>query len=87
MSESRGGLIKSRWAGPSLTLEFLIQQIPMDGGVWRATVHGVTKSRTRLSLFMSFSVTELCSAFLLCPRLVADVSRVLLLKLGWCGYV
>ena len=22
---------------------------PMDGGAWRATVHGVTKSRTRLS--------------------------------------
>ena len=42
---------------------------------------------TREGLFMSFSVTELCSAFLLCPRLVADVSRVLLLKLGWCGYV
>ena len=24
---------------------------PMDGGVWQATVHGVTKSRTRLSDF------------------------------------
>ena len=24
---------------------------PMDGGAWRATVHGVTKSRTRLSDF------------------------------------
>ena len=24
---------------------------PMDGGVWQATVHGVSKSRTRLSNF------------------------------------
>ena len=24
-------------------------RIPMDRGVWRATVHGVTKSRTQLS--------------------------------------
>ena len=24
---------------------------PMDGGAWSATVHGVTKSRTRLSNF------------------------------------
>ena len=24
---------------------------PMDGGAWRAAVHGVTKSRTRLSNF------------------------------------
>ena len=24
---------------------------PMDGGAWQATVHGVTKSRTRLSNF------------------------------------
>ena len=23
--------------------------IPMDGGVWQATVHGVAKSQTRLS--------------------------------------
>ena len=29
----------------------LAQRIPMDRGVWWATVHGVTKSRTRLSDF------------------------------------
>ena len=27
----------------------LAWRIPMDRGIWRATVHGVTKSRTRLS--------------------------------------
>ena len=26
----------------------LAWRIPMDGGAWRTTVHGVTKSRTRL---------------------------------------
>ena len=27
---------------------------PMDGGAWWATVHGVTKSRTRLSDFTAY---------------------------------
>ena len=27
----------------------------MDGGAWQATVHGVTKGRTRLSVFTSLS--------------------------------
>jgi len=30
-------------------------QNPMEGGAWWATVHGVTKSRTRLSNFTSLS--------------------------------
>ena len=29
---------------------------PMDGGAWWATVHGVTKSRTRLSDFSFFFI-------------------------------
>ena len=29
----------------------LAWRIPMDRGAWRATVHGVTKSQTRLSDF------------------------------------
>ena len=31
----------------------------MDGGAWWATVHGVTKSRTRLSNFTSLSLSEI----------------------------
>ena len=27
----------------------LARRIPMDRGAWRATVHGVTKSRTQMS--------------------------------------
>ena len=30
---------------------FLAQKNPMDGGTWRATVHGVTKNQTQLSDF------------------------------------
>ena len=39
----------------------------MDGGPWQATVHGVTKSQTRLSDFTSlhFPATQLCNWYLL----------------------
>ena len=30
-------------------LQYSCLENPMDGGAWRATVHGVTKSRTRLN--------------------------------------
>ena len=32
----------------------LAWKIPMDRGAWRATVHGVAKSRTQLSDFTSY---------------------------------
>ena len=31
---------------------------PMDGGAWWATVHGVAKSRTRLSNFTSLNIWD-----------------------------
>ena len=33
---------------------------PMDGGAWRATVHGFAKSRTQLSDFTFFHFSSLC---------------------------
>ena len=33
-------------------LHYSCLENPMDRGAWRATVHGVTKSRTRLSMNM-----------------------------------
>ena len=33
----------------SFTLHYLCQNIPMNRGTWRATVHGVTKTQTRLT--------------------------------------
>ena len=37
--------------GNGNSLQYSCLENPMDGGTWQATVHGVTKSRTRLSNF------------------------------------
>ena len=39
-------------------LQYSCLENPMDGGAWWATVHGVTKSRTRLSDFTSITHGE-----------------------------
>ena len=43
------GLGRSPGEGNSNPLQYSCLEHPMDRGVWRAIVHGVTKSRTRLS--------------------------------------
>ena len=40
---------------------------PMDSGAWRATVHGVTKSQTRLGTFLIHSIN--LSGFYILPLL------------------
>ena len=35
--------------GHGSPLQYSCLENPMDGGAWRATVHGLEKSRTRLS--------------------------------------
>ena len=49
---------RSPGEGNGNPLQYSCLEIPMDGGAWWATVHGVAKSRTRLSdltfNFMSF---------------------------------
>ena len=37
--------------GNGTPLQYSCLENPMDGAAWRATVHGVAKSRTRLSNF------------------------------------
>ena len=37
-------------------LQYSCQENPMDGGAWWATVHGVAKSRIRLSDFTSLHI-------------------------------
>ena len=39
---------KSPGGGHGSSLQYSCLENPMDGGVWQATVHGVTKSQTRL---------------------------------------
>ena len=45
--EGKGG------EGDGTPLQYSCLENPMDGGAWRAAVHGVAKSRTRLSDFTS----------------------------------
>ena len=44
---------RSPGGGNGNPLQYSCLENPMDGGAWRATVHGVAKSRTRLSDFTS----------------------------------
>ena len=43
------GLGRSPGGGHGTLSSILAWKIPMDRGAWRAAVHGVTKSQTRLS--------------------------------------
>ena len=47
------GLGRSPGEGNGNPLQYSCLENPMDGGAWWATVHGVAKSRTRLSDFTS----------------------------------
>ena len=44
---------RSTGEGNGNPLQYSCLENPMDGGAWWATVHGVTKSQTRLSDFAS----------------------------------
>ena len=57
------GLGRSPGEGNGTPLQYSCLENPMDGGAWWATVHGVAKSRTRLSDF-----TYLLSVSLLIPN-------------------
>ena len=45
------GLVNMTGEGNGTPLQYSCLENPMDGGAWWAAVHGVTKSRTRLSGF------------------------------------
>ena len=49
---------RSPGEGNGNPLQYSCLENPMDGGAWRATVHGVAKSRTRLSDVTSSILTE-----------------------------
>ena len=52
--DSIPGLGRSPGEGNSNPLQYSCLENPMDGGAWWATVHGVVKSRTRLSDFTHY---------------------------------
>ena len=47
---------RSPGEGNGYPLQYSCLENPMDGGAWRATVHGATKSQTRLSNFTSLTL-------------------------------
>ena len=47
------GLVRSPGEGNGKPLQYSCLENFMDGGAWWATVHGVTKSQTQLSDFMT----------------------------------
>ena len=46
------GLGRSPREGNGNPFQYSCLENPMDGGAWQATVHGVAKSRTRMSDFI-----------------------------------
>ena len=53
------GLGRSPKEGNGNPLQYSCLENPMDGRAWWATVHGVAKSRTRLSDFTFYSTLTL----------------------------
>ena len=51
MEEFCTGLVQICGEGNGTPLQYSCLENPMDGGAWWAAVHGVAKSRTRLSDF------------------------------------
>ena len=57
---SFAGLGRSPGEGNGNQLQYSCLENPMDREVWQTTVHGIAKSRTRLSNFTSVRVHLLC---------------------------
>ena len=60
------GLGRSPGEGNSYPLHYSGLENSMDRGAWQATVHGVAKSRTRLSDFHFLSLRNILFQFLIC---------------------
>ena len=64
------GLGRSPVEGNGNPLQYSCLENPMEGGAWQATVHGVAKSRTRLSdftiLYMQGTHTSVCMYVCVC---------------------
>ena len=65
------GAGRSPCGGNGNTLQFSCLKNPIDRGAWRATLHGVTKSHTRLSncVYMYVYLINSIQLYLLCNPL------------------
>ena len=65
-------------------LQYSCLENPMERGAWQATVHGVAKSRTRLSNFISLSLQSPSALIFEPPKIkslaVSTVSRLFAMK-------
>ena len=65
-------------------LQYPCLENPMERGAWQATVHGVAKSRTRLSNFISLSLQSPSALIFEPPKIkslaVSTVSRLFAMK-------
>ena len=68
------GSVRSPGEGNSNPLQYSCLENSMDGEAWWATVHGVAKSRTRLSDF-TFSFTFLPGELLITASLLSKMSH------------
>ena len=73
------GLGRSPGGGNDNPLQYACLENPMDGGAWRATIHGVARSRTRLSDF-AFN-----SHFHALEKEMAAHSGILAWEIPWTG--
>ena len=62
------GLGRSPAGGHGNPLQYSFLENSMDGGAWRAMVHGVTKSQTRLSLHTFLSPAGLSCEHVSCKQ-------------------
>ena len=69
---------RSPGEGNGNPLQYSCLENPMDGGVWWAIVHGVAKSRTRLSDFTSLHLRKVGEGFGLTPSCgLSSSSRII----------
>ena len=57
MEKMQESISKDLGEGNGTPLQYSCLEKPMDGGSWKAAVHGVAEGRTRLSDFTSLSLS------------------------------
>ena len=77
MLSSVSSITSNSGEGDGTPLQYSCLENPMDGGAWWAAVHGVAKSRTRLSDF------TLAFHFHALEKAMATHSSVLAWKIPW----
>ena len=77
------GLGRSPGEGSGNPLQYYCLENPMDGGAWEATVHGVSKSRTRLSHFTSLHTFRWASLVALLVKNLPAMWETWVQSLGW----